>query len=105
MRNGGRAIFVTEKSADFPTHPPLFYFSDIYIAECKVRTIMADPGNPLPFEGLNAGQLEILHPRRATDIEECFLPSLALLFRHILHETNVFCGSNRLPCCAGVFFQ
>ena len=44
---------------------------------------MADPGTPLPFEGLNAGQLENLRQRRATDLEGCFYLPHFINFGHL----------------------
>ena len=34
---------------------------------------MADPGIPLPVEGITEGQLELLRLKRTADIEECFV--------------------------------
>ena len=66
---------------------------------------MADPGIPLPVEGLTEGQLELLRLKRTADIEECFLSPLALSLGNNVFAFDMMCRSNRLPCCAGVLFK
>ena len=41
---------------------------------------MADPGIPLPVEGLTEGQLELLRLKRTADIEECFVSFICPCF-------------------------